>query len=96
MVLRLFLLLIVIGTCVTVVDRALAIATPGYDDAPAIIDRVSAQGDAAAQDDTRVPVQVWTVLSAAGAMCVGLLFFLVRLVLGWVKPAPPPQEEGGH
>lgn len=94
--LRLFLLLIVVGACVTVVDRALAVATPSQDGAPAIIDHVPAQDDAAAQDDTRVPVQVWTVLSAAGAMCVGLLLFLVRLALGWVKPAPPPQEGGGH
>jgi hypothetical protein len=96
MMLRLFLLLIVFGACFTAADRTLAIATPSHDDAPAIIDHVPAQDDAAAQGDTRVPVQVWTVLSAAGAMAVGLLFFLVRLVLGWVKPAPPSQEEGGH
>jgi hypothetical protein len=40
-------------------------------------------------------VQLWTVLAAAGAMGLGLVFFLVRVALGRVKP-PPPQEEAHH
>ncbi len=56
----------------------------------------SAQDDSAIDDeDTRLSVQLWTVLAAAGAAGVGLLAFLLRAVFGWVKP-PPPQEEPPH
>lgn len=48
--------------------------------------------DIAMDEDDRVPVQVWTVLGAGGAMAVGLVLFIVRLAAGWVKPAPPPEE----
>ncbi len=55
-----------------------------------------AQDDSAIDDeDTRLSVQLWTVLAAAGAAGVGLLAFLLRAMLGWVKP-PPPQEEPPH
>ena len=50
---------------------------------------------ASADDDTRVPVQVWTVLAAGGAAGVGLVVYLLRVVMGWVKP-PPPQKEPDH
>ena len=55
-----------------------------------------AQDDSAIDDeDTRLSVQLWTVLAAVGAAGVGLLAFLLRAMLGWVKP-PPPQEEPPH
>jgi hypothetical protein len=93
--LRLLLLLTALATGVIAFDQALAASNAGHD-APAPAG-VAAQEDGAAPDeDTRLPVQVWTVLAAGGAACVGLVLFLVRLVMGWVKPAPPPQEEGGH
>lgn len=49
-------------------------------------------------EDTRVPVQVWTVMAAGGAMAVGLVLFLVRVLLGRAQPPPPPQEgeASGH
>ena len=65
------------------------------DDSPAL-PVAFAQNDSAIDDeDTRLSVQLWTVLAAAGAAGVGLLAFLLRAVMGWVKP-PPPQEEPPH
>ena len=46
----------------------------------------------ATTDDQRLPVQVWTVLAAGGAAALGLVLYLVRLAMGWVKPPPPPDE----
>ncbi len=48
-----------------------------------------------AGDDSRVEVQTWTIFAAVAAGGVGLLVFAVRVMLGWVKPPPPP-EEGSH
>ncbi len=52
-------------------------------------------GDVTSDSDDRVPVMVWTVLAAAGAMALGLVLYLLRLIMGWVKP-PPEQQEGQH
>lgn len=93
--LRLLVLLTALAAGMVAFDQALAVSTGGYD-APVSTGVSAQEGDVGAAEDTRLPVQVWTVLAAVGAACVGLLFFLVRLVMGWVKPAPPPQEEGGH
>ena len=47
---------------------------------------------ASADDDRHVSVQVWTVFAAGGGAGVGLVLYLLRVVMGWVKP-PPPQKE---
>ena len=52
--------------------------------------------DGAAEPDDRVEVQVWTIAVAGIAMALGLVALLVRMLMGWVKPAPPPQEEAHH
>jgi len=52
------------------------------------------QNDQADEED-RVPVQVWTVVAAAGAVLLGLLGFLLRLILGRVPP-PPSEEDRAH
>jgi hypothetical protein len=66
------------------------------DDGPAIASPQQ-DGDSGAQaDDQRLPVQLWTVLAAGGATAVGLVLYLLRLAIGWVKPPPPPQDESQH
>ena len=40
------------------------------------------------QDDQRVPVQVWTIVAAAGAAVVGLGLYALRRALGLVPPPP--------
>ena len=52
--------------------------------------------DGASEPDDRVEVQVWTIAAAGIAMSIGLVALLVRMLMGWVKPAPPPQEEAHH
>lgn len=45
-----------------------------------------------AGDDSRVEVQTWTIFAAITAACVTLLAFAGRVMMGWVKPPPPPDE----
>lgn len=65
------------------------------DDNVTVIVDVSPQIDGAADSDSRVEVQTWTLFAAAGAAAVGLLAFMVRVIMGWVEP-PPPEEESPH
>ena len=58
--------------------------------------QVELQVDGDGGDDTRVAVQLWTVLAAGGAAAVALVLFLLRVMLGRVKEAPPPSEHDGH
>ena len=60
-------------------------------------DDVLAQAQPPGNDDARVAVQLWTVFAAGGAMGLGLLLFLLRLLLGRVQAPPRPEEHaGGH
>ncbi len=58
----------------------------------AVVVDVSPQAEEA-DDDSGIWVQSWTVVAAAGAAAVGLLAFMARAIMGWVKPPPPPEEE---
>ncbi len=54
-----------------------------------------AQENGAPGDGERVEVQVWTVFAAGVAAALGLLGFLLRALMGWVR-TPPPQDEAHH
>lgn len=49
--------------------------------------------DESADGNDPVPVQVWTIVAAAGAALLGLLLFALRWALGLVKPPPEPRPE---
>jgi hypothetical protein len=75
-------------------------ATAGYhtgtsaSDGPTISAQTEPQNDNS-NDDTRVPVQLWTVFGAVAAGCVLLVLQVVRFAMGWVK-RPGPQDEAHH
>jgi hypothetical protein len=50
------------------------------------------------QDDQRVPVQVWTIVAAAGTAVLGLGLYALRRALGLVPPPPTPEmlEQAQH
>jgi hypothetical protein len=55
------------------------------------------EGDPAADgEDTKVAVQVWTIMAAGGACAAFLLLFLLRVGVGRGPKAPPPQEDAHH
>lgn len=66
-------------------------------DGPDAMTAASQVGDEGtnSEDNDRVPVQVWTLVTVVGAMGVGLLLYLLRMAMGWVKP-PPAKEEAQH
>ncbi len=53
-------------------------------------------GGASNADDSRIDVQVWTIMAAGGAASLGLVLFLVRILLGRVQPPPPQQKNAQH
>jgi len=92
-----------IGIALAAAIAVVAIAGPANverahasDDVAVAASAVDQQTDGDGGDDTRVAVQVWTVLAAGGAAAVVLVLFLLRVVLGRVKEPPPPEEHGGH
>jgi hypothetical protein len=68
----------------------LSIETSGYQRGAGAT--LQAQEDSGNADDSRVEVQLYTVLAAVIAAGVGLLLLLARITMGWVKPVPPPEE----
>ncbi len=92
--LRVMLVAVALIVGVFVVLGATAAQAVDDDHETEIVD-VSPQIDGVADSDSRVEVQTWTIFAAVGAAAVGLLVFMVRAIMGWVKP-PPPQEESPH
>ncbi len=69
-----------------------AATVQAVDDSPeADVVDVAPQIDSSA-DDSRVEVQTWTIFAAVTASAVGLLVLMVRVIMGWVKTPPPPEE----
>jgi hypothetical protein len=49
-----------------------------------------------ADEDTKVAVQLWTIMASAGAAAVFLVLFFLRIVLGRGPVVPPSQEDAAH
>jgi hypothetical protein len=71
-------------------DAGLSHGAPSYE--PGTGETLQAQVDSGNADDSRVEVQLYTILAAVIAAGVGLLLLLARITMGWVKPVPPPEE----
>ena len=85
-------LLVALALIVVTLGIMSATTTQAADDSEeTVVLDVSPQADAL-DEDHGAKVQSLTVLAVAGAAALGLLAFLGRAIMGWVKPPPPPEE----
>lgn len=62
------------------------------DDVEIVAAEVSPQIEDGAVGDSRVEVQTWTIFAVVLAAAVGLQLLMLRVIMGWVKPPPVPDE----